>query len=198
MDWLKEILEKAVTEDGKLDVEAAMKQAATEFPKHAVPKKDYNDKVGELKTANDTITTLKGENAGNGGLQKKIEDYEAEIRKLNAEAENSKKAHALKEKLKDAVDPDYIIYKQGGVDKFSFDKDGNPVGVEDILKPMREAAPHLFKAEPGTDYRPNGGGTPPANNPWKKESFNLTEQGRLYKENPAMAKQMASAAGATI
>lgn len=54
MDWLKEILEKAVTEDGKLDVKTVMKQSATEFPKHAVPKKDYNDKVGELKTARTT------------------------------------------------------------------------------------------------------------------------------------------------
>ena len=37
-----------------------------------------------------------------------------------------------------AVDADYLIYNQGGIDKFTFDKDGKPVGVDDILKPLRE------------------------------------------------------------
>lgn len=45
MEWLKTILEKAVITDGKLDVDATMKEINGEFPKHAVPKQDYNDKV---------------------------------------------------------------------------------------------------------------------------------------------------------
>ena len=45
MDWLKELLEKAVIKDGKLDIEALMKSVSAEFPKHAVPKKEYNDKL---------------------------------------------------------------------------------------------------------------------------------------------------------
>lgn len=76
MDWLKEILEKAtLTEDGKLDVGAVMKTVSKEFPKHAVPKNDYNDKVEELKTANATITDLKKDNADNAELQQKIVRY---------------------------------------------------------------------------------------------------------------------------
>lgn len=59
MEWLKTILEKAVITDGKLDVDATMKEINAEFPKHAVPKQDYNDKVKELGTANDTIKDLK-------------------------------------------------------------------------------------------------------------------------------------------
>ena len=55
MEWLKAILEKAVITDGRLDVDATMKTINAEFPKHAVPKQDYNDKVKELSTANDTI-----------------------------------------------------------------------------------------------------------------------------------------------
>ena len=35
-------------------------------------------------------------------------------------------------------------------------------------------------------------------NPFAKETFNLTEQGKLLKENPAQAKEMAAAAGITI
>ena len=44
------------------------------------------------------------------------------------------------------TDPDYIIYKHGGVDKFAF-ADGKPVGIEDTLKPYRESSPSLFKVE---------------------------------------------------
>lgn len=59
MEWLKAILEKAEIKDGKLDVDAVMNAAQKEFPKHAVPKDDFNNKVKELETANDTITELK-------------------------------------------------------------------------------------------------------------------------------------------
>lgn len=122
MDWLKELLEKATITDGKLDVVALMELVNVEFPKHAVPKKDYNDKVTELKTA----------------------------------AENIKKEYALKEKLTAAgvLDADYIIYKRGGLDKFTFDKDGAPVGVDDVIKPLKESSPHLFKA---AEQPPAGG-----------------------------------------
>jgi hypothetical protein len=33
-------------------------------------------------------------------------------------------------------------------------------------------------------------------NPWKKETLNLTEQARLLREDPELAKQMKAAAGA--
>ena len=201
MEWLKAILEKAVIADGKLDVEATMKTINAEFPKHAVPKQDYNDKVRELSTANDTIKDLKKNNADNEDLQQKVKDYEIEVANLKTAAANTKKEYALKDKLKEAgaTDADYIIYKHGGLDKFVFDKDGAPIGLEDVLKPMREASPHLFKAAGGAGgYKPAGGGNPPASNPFAKETFNLTEQGRLFKQNPEQARQMAAAAGVKL
>lgn len=204
MEWLKEILEKAeLTEDGKLDVDAVMKSVSAEFPKHAVPKKDYNDKVSELKTANDTISALKKENGDNEELQKKIGDYETEIENLKKSADNAAKTYALKEQLSKngVLDPDYLIYKAGGIEKFTFDKDGNPVGVEEAVKPYKEdaAMAHLFKAEPKKPpYNPHNGGAGGTANPFAKETFNLTEQGKLLKENPAQAKELAAAAGVTL
>ena len=46
-------------------------------------------------------------------------------------------------------------------------------------------------------YEPNKGGNP-TKNPFAKETFNLTEQGKMFKENPAQAKELAAAAGVTI
>ena len=36
----------------------------------------------------------------------------------------------------------------------------------------------------------NGNGQVISNNPWKEGQINLTEQGRIYTENPALAKQL--------
>ncbi len=58
MRWLKEILEKAEVVDGHLDVEAAMKEICAEFPKHAVPKAEYNDKARKIRLADQKISEL--------------------------------------------------------------------------------------------------------------------------------------------
>lgn len=165
-----------------------------------VPKERFDEVNGKLKEANTTIDTLKKSNADNEELQMQVKEYKEKVTILEATAANTRKEYALKDKLKEAgvVDADYIIYKQGGIDKFTFDKEGNPVGIDDVVKPLKESSPHLFKTEPGADYKPAGGGTPPSKNPFAKDSFNLTEQGKLLRENPAQAKALASAAGVTI
>ena len=200
MEWLKAILEKAEFKDGVLNVASVMELVNAEFPKHAVPKKEFNDKVAELKTANDTITDLKKANGDNEELQNKIAPYETEIRKLKAVTENTRREYTLKEKLASAgvVDADYLIYKQGGIEKFAFDKEGNPIGVDDIVKPLKESMPHLFKADKPTGYNPARGGNPDVGNPWAKENFNLTKQGELFKTDPARARELAAAAGVKL
>lgn len=202
MEWLKTLLENAKITDGALDIDALMKSINAEFPKHAVPKSTFNDVSKELKTANETIENLKKENGDNVELQKRITEHEQTIETLKQEAENTRKTYALKEQLTGAgvLDPDYIIYKQGGVEKFTFDDSGKPVGIDDILKPMREAenTAHLFRQDVKRDYTPVGGGSPSGKNPFAKDSWNLTEQGKLLKENPQQAKILAAEAGITI
>ena len=204
MEWLKEILAKAEIKDGKLDMDAVMNAVQKEFPKHAVPKDDFNTKVEELKTANGTIADLKKANGDNEELQNKIKDYEAEIENLKNSAENTAKTYALKDSLakQGVLDPDYLIYKAGGVDKFTFDKEGKPVGVEEAVKPYKEdkAMAHLFKQDQyKPPYQPHGGtGGSGTENPFAQKTFNLTKQGELLKTNPEQARAMAAAAGVTI
>lgn len=57
---------------------------------------------------------------------------------------------------------------------------------------VKKAVEEAFKASGYTPSASNGGGT---KNPFAKETFNLTEQGQLFKENPELAKQLAAAAG---
>ncbi|MDO4295028.1 MAG: phage scaffolding protein [bacterium] len=165
-----------------------------------VPKERFDEVNGKLKEANGTIETLKKNNTDNEALQKQVKQYKDKVTELETAAANTQKEYALKDKLKEAgvVDADYIIYKQGGLDKFTFDRDGKPIGVDDILKPMKETTPHLFQKSGTGGYNPTGGGTPPAKNPFAKDSFNLTEQGKLLRENPAQARELAAAAGVKL
>ncbi len=168
-----------------------------EAKKAFVPKADYDSKFKELNTANDTIKDLKKNYTDNAELQEKIKNYETELANLKTAAANTRKEYALKDKLKEAgvVDADYIIYKKGGLDKFTFDREGIPIGIEDILKPLKEESPHLFKTgQPGGGYTPAGGDTP-IHNPFAKNTWNMTEQGKLFKSDPMLARQLAAAEG---
>lgn len=161
--------------------------------------------AGQIKTLNTTIGDLKKNNADNETLQKTITDLQAELKDQQTANEKISKTYALKDSLakQGVLDPDYLIYKAGGLDKFTFDKEGKPVGVEEAVKPYKEdkAMAHLFKQEqpPKPPYHPQGGtGGSGTENPFAKETFNLTKQGELLKSNPEQAKAMAAAAGVTI
>lgn len=201
MEWLQKILEGAEIKDGKLNVDALVSAISKEMPKHFVPKEDFNAKVSELKTANDTIETLKGSNQDNEALQKTIEDHETTIKNLQQENENTKKEYALRDALakEGCADPAYFIYKQGGLEKFTFGKDGAPVGVKELVESLKADNPLIFpKGSKETHYNPQGGDGSSGKNPFEKGSFNLTEQGKLFRENPEQARAMAAAAGVEI
>lgn len=161
--------------------------------------------AGQVKTLNTTISDLKKNNADNETLQTTIANLQGELKKQQNANEEITKTYALKEQLakQGVTDPDYLIYKAGGLDKFTFDKEGKPVGVEEAVKPYKDdaAMAHLFKQEQPSKppYQPQGGtGGSGAENPFAKETFNLTKQGELLKSNPEQAKAMAAAAGVTI
>lgn len=193
LEWLKTILGDTYTED--ID-----KKVSDEIGKQFVSRTDFNTLNETKKTLENTVNTLKQQNGDNEALQNTIRDHENTIAQLKKDAENTKKYHTLADELrtKGVVDPDYIIYKAGGVEKFTFDKEGKPEKLDDVIKPYKEnaAMAHIFSASK-QDYNPAGGGNP-VKNPFAKDTFNLTEQGRLMREDPAAAKAMAEAAGVTI
>lgn len=157
----------------------------------------------QVETLNETIKTLKKDNQGNEELQKTITTLQEDLKRQQNENVNTVKTYALKESLAKTgvLDPDYLIYKAGGIEKFTFDKDNHPVGVEDAIKPYKEdaAMAHLFRQETRKPpYNPQNGGAGGAENPFAKETFNMTKQGKLLRENPEQARAMAAAAGVTI
>lgn len=174
--------------------------AWNETMKGFIPKTRFDEVNEQLKTANATLETLKKDNKDNEALQAEVTKYKNRVTELETSAANIQKEYALKDKLKEAgvTDADYVIYKQGGLDKFSFDKDGKPIGIDDVLKPLKETSPHLFKSQQTGGYNPAGGSGAPASNPFAKETWNMTEQGKLLRSDPAQARQLAAAAGVKL
>lgn len=66
----------------------------------------------------------------------------------------------------------------------------NLTALESIWQQALEKAVEAKFKDSGRSPNPGSPGGPGQTNPWKKETFNLTEQGRLLRENPELAKQM--------
>lgn len=162
-----------------------------ETDKHYVPKNDYEQlKIENVKLAES------GKAEADKNLKEVIAKQEQDIINLKQEIETNKKITAVKEKLKEygAADPDYIIYKNGGIDSFSFDDDGVPSGIDKLCEQYKKSKNGALLFDCGdSGYSPAAGDTVGIN-PFAKETFNLTEQGKLFKENPAAAKRLAAAA----
>jgi hypothetical protein len=78
--------------------------------------------------------------------------------------------------------------------------DGHGLSFEGWVQRLKPNAPHLFKRSTGGGGAPGKGSsrTPidESKNPWKPGAdFNLTDQGRIYKESPEKAQRLMAAAG---
>jgi predicted DNA binding CopG/RHH family protein len=162
----------------------------------------YNTVVAErdgfkekLDTAEGTITTLKKDNKDNKTLQQTIKDHETTIQTLKTTYEGKIKEltinTAIQSKLTDAKYPELIVGKFDK-SKLSLSEDGTQVyGIDEQLTVIKEQYKDLFipvvtgKEPYNKEKNPTG-----VKNPWSKEHFNLTEQGKLLKDNPELAKQL--------
>lgn len=208
MDWLKEILEKATITDGKLDIDGIMNTVKTEFPKNAVPKTDFNSLNEEKKRLEGEVTSrdkqleeLKKANGNNAELQEQIkklqEDNKTDKEKYDADLKNLQVTNAVKLAVTGKVHDEELVAGLIDKEKLVISDDGKVIGLDEQVKSLQTTKTFLFKTEDKPGYKPQNGGSA-TQNPFAKETFNLTEQGKLLKENPAQAKEMAAAAGITI
>lgn len=167
--------------------------------KYAALEADLENLKEQIKTNEATIETLKKANKDNETLQQTIKDHETTIQTLKTTYEGKIKEMkieaAIQAKLTDVKHPDLLIGKFDKT-KLSLSEDGSQVfGIDEQLAVLKEQYKDLFSVGVKGNQPYNKDKTPPGvKNPWSKEHFNLTEQGRLLRENPDLAKQfMASA-----
>ncbi|SCL85080.1 phage scaffolding protein [Sporanaerobacter sp. PP17-6a] len=199
MDWLKELLKKAGIDESKID--GIVGDMNKEMPKYLIPKDKYNEVSeakkqleNDIKERDKQLKDLEGEVKGNEELEKTIkvlqetnkttkEQYEAKLKDMTINA-------AIQSKLTDTKYPDLLTTKFDKT-KLAVNTDGSVTGIDEQLTAIKEQYKDLFMPviegrEPyNKEKNPNG-----IKNPWSKEHFNLTEQGKLLRENPELAKQL--------
>ena len=205
MDWLKEILKKAGIEEGKLD--SVISDISKELPKYFIPKDKYNE-VAEAKKKLETdiqerdnqLEQLKNAAGNSEELKAQIEQLQAE----NQKAAEEWQAKMSQMQLDFAIERALTTAKAKNIkavkalldmDKVKLDGD-QLLGIDEQLKELQQSDPYLFgdSGKVGGGTNPPGAGNPEVN-PWKPETFNLTLQGKILREDPAKAARMKAEAG---
>lgn len=73
------------------------------------------------------------------------------------------------------------------------------LGVNEWLREMQKLRPHWWPESEGGGARGGGLNVPGGgSNPWSAKTWNMTQQGAIFKSDPALAERLAKAAGTTI
>ena len=157
------------------------------------PKLDAHFTKGLETWKSNNLSTLLDEE-----IKKKFPDEtedQKRMRKLEEELANEKNARIRSELVNKATT---IVTQKGlPVELVAYfvgqDEDttvNNLTAVESIWQQNLEKAVEAKFKESGRAPNHGAPGGSGQINPWKKETFNLTEQGRLIRDNPELAKQL--------
>ena len=175
MEWIKEILENSKEEN----VDETVERIKQEFPKHAVPKEEYNkkaDRIKELQTELDNtkdqlgkteeqIESLQNVSENKEELESKLEETKNELNEFKETAEQRmqeyKKKSELEKKLlasdanKDAID---LLVNDFDMDNLALTDEGL-AGFDSQLAKVKDKRPGLFAEKQVVGDEPNDGET---------------------------------------
>ena len=194
-----------------LDEETAQKvaDASSEEFKGYITKERFNE-VNEakkhieeqVKERDKQLNDLKKSTGDVEGLKKEIEQLQTENKTAMTEYETKLKdlqfTNAVKLAIADKAQDVDLVASLFDKSKLILSDDGKITGLDEQIKTLQESKAFLFKASKQQTYNPKGGDGSQSTNPFKEETFNLTEQGKLLRENPAQAKSLAQEAGVKI
>lgn len=161
---------------------------------------EKKDLVAQLADRDKQLGTLTEAANGNEALQAQIkalqDGNEKQAKELNDKLAAQALDHAIEKAIGGAKGKNVTAVK-ALLKRDAIKMDGETLlGLEDQLKALKTSDPYLFDEAGGS------GGTNPAGaaggqttkNPWSKEHFNLTEQGKIITSNPTLAAALMAAA----
>ena len=184
--------ELAVVNDGSWIPRAKLNEVSNEVKEL---KKQLEDRDKQLKD-------LEGKAAGNEELKAALQ----EAQEANKKAAEEWQAKMAQMKLDFAIEKALAAAKAKNakavkalLDLEKVKLDGEQLlGLDEQLKAIKESDPYLFgdstPGKVGSGTNPPGAGNAEVN-PWKKETWNLTMQGKILREDPAKATRMKAEAG---
>lgn len=154
----------------------------------------------QIKERDKQLETLKKTTGDKEKLESTIKQLQEENKssktKYEQDLKNLRIDSAVKLKLSNTAQDVDIVASLIDKTKLIVSDDGTVTGLDEQINPLKQSKPFLFKSDKQR-YEPKDGGNP-INNPFSKEHFNLTEQGKLFRENPQQARALAQAAGVNI
>jgi hypothetical protein len=181
----------AQTVDVQAQINAALEKQKAEFAEQLKAATGHSD----LKSLTDEQLKQQGK------LQELADAKAAEAAGYKSKFEQTQIANALLSAATEAVNPAIVSSLLAGKavvdDKGNVTVGGKPVA--DAVKALLTENPFLAKAQGSTgsgapnqaDITANGG-----KNPWSEKHFNLTEQSRIYSQDPALAEKLKAQAAA--
>ena len=119
-------------------------------------KTEHEAVVKERDEAKTLIDTLQKSNKGNEGLQQQVNDYKANMEKLQAELQQTKIDSAINVGLLAAGvkpdDVDYVTFKLKAKGDIELDEQGNIKGWEDKVAGLKTQFPANFTSAGGKTY----------------------------------------------
>lgn len=195
MEAIKKKLLELNVEQAEID--ELIKEALTGY----IAKEEYDILQGQVKVHEDkakelskTVKELQKDVDASEALKLKLDDLEGKLGAKDKEIEKVKFDFKLEAKMKE-VGAKNIKAIKALIDMEQVKlEDGELVGFDTQIEALKESDSYLFEevgkgtlGSAGNHKRDNGANT---KNPFSKEHFNLTEQSKLFIENPTLAKQL--------
>lgn len=172
------------------------------FDEAATAKSNLETQIKERDKQLETLKKTAGDKEKLEATIKQLqEDNKSAKTKYETDLKNLRIDSAVKLKLSGTAQDVDIVASLIDKTKLIVSDDGTVTGLDEQINPLKTSKPFLFKdvkLQKNKNYEPAGGNGGNTVNPFKKETFNLTEQGKLFKENPALAKSLAQEAGISI
>lgn len=180
------------------DVKVLVDEAKADY----VLKSDYDVLKGQMqvhedktKELNKTIKTLQKDVDASEALKLKLEDLQNSITAKDKEIEKVKFDFKLEAKMKEVGAKNIKAIKALiDMEQVKLGESGELEGFDTQIEALKESDAYLFEdiskgslGSSGNHKRNNGDNV---KNPFSKEHYNLTEQSKLYLENPTLAKQL--------
>lgn len=170
-----------------------------------------------LETAQNEIKTRDGQIAElNKADPTKLEETIKTLQAQNKQAQQEYAEKLKSERMQNAIDKALLQHGAKNAkavnalldkEKLEITEDGTIKGLEEQFKTLVEGKDTAFLFESNFSSNSNlkggfapgsSGDTPPSTNPFATATFNMEEQGRLFKENPAEARRLAGEANYKI
>jgi hypothetical protein len=188
LEQLNRIPELEAAAEGKLDDDKI----------NGIVENRIKTKIAPLERERDT---LKSQLTEKDGIIQTFEQKET-VRKIHRQVREAAKASGMRE---EAIDDALLLSDRtlelvDGVAVVKADTGYNQgLAPKDWLAELQSKRPHWWPESEGGGAGGNrGGGGSLTKNPWSADNWNMTEQGKIYNENPTRAEQLAKAAGTTI